>query len=336
MPHEDLTRLQPKLLFRDRLAFNAKFFFNMLRITFSPYERKIDICQDFFNGKNVGTLHRKFDFIEQIRSLGYRGPEQVLFIPGQEHSLQQAISLIRSQSVVLCKPRDGQQGKGIFRCEGEAELRAKLGKLKEAYIVQEFVPPLIDYRYVYHVDSDVKYRFCYAKVRPEIRGDGENSLHALLRKDTTIPASSKQKILKSLSAAQLDAVPATGEKVALVHSGNISRGAYGIVVKGADLAALDKVMLPLIDDLQKHYKLQLTTYCFDLGVLRSDTTPENVTKSDYVFYEYQIPFGLSGYLGAEEIRKDKARVAKVFWMSLQRAWVSRRGRVSYPKNGRRP
>ncbi len=304
-------------------------------VTFSPYERKIDICQDFFNGKNVGTLHRKFDFIEQIRSLGYRGPEQVLYIPGQENSLQLAISLIRSQGVVLCKPRDGQQGKGIFRCEGEAELRAKLGKVKDVYIVQEFVPPLIDYRYVYHVDAEVTYRFCYAKVRPEIRGDGENSLYALLRKDTAIPASSKQKILKSLSASQLDAVPAKGEKVALVHSGNISRGAYGMVVKGDDLAALDKVMLPLIDDLQKRCHLQLTTYCFDLGVLRSDITPDNVTKSDYVFYEYQIPFGLSGYLGAEEIRKDQARVAKVFWTSLQRAWVSRRGRAveTPPKTG---
>lgn len=323
MPHEDLARHKQKIAFKDRFAFNKKFFLNLLRISFSAYERKIDICQDFFNGKNVGTIHRKYDFIERVRELGYRGPEQLLYFPGQEKQLQAVLPFFRKHKIVLCKPKNGQQGKGIFWCESESELRERLRQVKEAYIVQEFIPPLKDYRYVYHVDTDVIYRFCYAKVRPEVYGDGQSTLSSLIGNNPEIPDTSKKKLTKRMSSGQLARVPENGEKVELVDSGNISKGAYGMVVKGDDLAALDKVMLPFIEDLKNHCRLELTTYCFDIGVLRGDITPDDVSKKDYVFYEYQIPFGLDGYLGSEDIKQDKARVAKLFWSSLQRVWVSR-------------
>lgn len=327
MPHEDLARSLPRISLKNRIAFYSRFFLDFVRISFSDYERKIDVFQQFFNGKQVGTIHRKFDFIEQVRALGYRGPEQVLFFPGQLWHLPAIIGLLDKYGTLLCKPRDGQQGQGIFRCDNEADLLKRLSEVRQPYIVQEFVPPLMDYRYVYHIDADVTYRFCYAKVRPEICGDGQTRVSGLTTRDACIPVFSKKKLLKYLPADQLASVPAKGERIVLVDSGNISKGAYGQVVKGDDLAALDKVMLPLIDDLQKRCKLNLTTFCFDLGVLRNDITPGNVTRDDYVFYEYQVPFGLSGYLAADEVEKNKVHVAKVFWEALMRGWVERQRNV---------
>lgn len=327
MPHEDLARPLPSISLKGRIAFYSRFFVNFVRISFSEYERKIDICQEFFNGKQVGTIHRKYDFIEQVRTLGYRGPEQVLFFPGKPECLPTIVALLGKHGTLLCKPRDGQQGQGIFWSDNESDLLKRLRAVSQPYIVQEFVPPLKDYRYVYHIDADVIYRFCYAKVRPEIWGDGQSRVSALITRDADIPWVSKKKLLKFLPLGSLESIPAKGERIPLVDSGNISKGAYGQVVKGDDLAALDKVMLPLIDDLQKRCNLSLTTFCFDLGVLREDITPESVTKEDYVFYEYQIPFGLSGYLAAEEVEKNKARVAKVFWEALMRGWVERQRNV---------
>lgn len=323
MPHEDLARHKQKIAFVDRLAFYKKLFLDLVRIRFSAYERKIDICQRFFNGENTGKIHRKFDFIEQVRELGYRGPEQVLYFPGQDAPLQSIMSFFDKHKIVLCKPKNGQQGQGIFQCDSETELRERLSKVTDAYIVQEFIPPLKDFRYVYHIDTEVIYRFCYAKVRPEVCGDGHSTLAMLIKQHPDIPNTSKKKLSKHLPSSQLARVPEEGEKVALVDSGNISKGAYGQVVKGEELAALDKVMLPFIEDLKKRAKLELSTYCFDIGVLRADITPATVSKNDYVFYEYQIPFGLSGYFDSDDLKEDKTRVAKLFSDSLQRVWISR-------------
>lgn len=322
MPHEDISRPKQKIAFKDRLAFYQRLFVDLVRITFSPYERKIDICQRFFNGGNVGTIHKKFDFIHHVRDLGYRGPEQVFYVPGQETQLQSALSLFDKHKRVLCKPKDGQQGRGIFLCETEPELRDRLSKIKEAYIVQEFVPPIKDYRYVYHIDTEVIYRFCYAKVRPVICGDGHSAVSQLIFK-SDIPKTSKKKLTQQLSSQLLVKIPGKGEEIELVDSGNISKGAYGQVIKGEELAALDKVMLPFIDDLKNRYKFELTTFCFDIGALRQGITPDTVSREDYVFYEYQIPFGLTGYLGSPEIKQNESKVAKVFWSSLQRAWIER-------------
>lgn len=327
MPHEDLARSLPRIPLNYRLDFYSRFFLDRLRISCSGYERKLDLCQQFLNGKQAGTLHRKFDFIEQVRALGYRGPEQRLFVPGQTQTLPAIIDLLKKHGTVLCKPRDGYQGRGIFWCDNETELRNRLAKVRQAYIIQEFIPPLKDYRYVYHVDTDVVYRFCYAKVRPEVCGDGQSSVFALILRDASIPPVSKKKLLKKLSKAQLKSIPKKGELVALVDSGNISKGAYGQLIKGDELAALDKIMLSLIGDLQTHCKLHLSTFCFDLGVLRDDITSDNVTNQDYVFYEYQIPFAMSGYLSSAEVGNDKRRVAKLFEYSLISSWLARQGKI---------
>ncbi len=329
MPHEDIDRPKEKVAFSDRISFLKTVFFDLLRMRFSAYERKIDICQELFNGPNAGTIHKKFDFIEQVRKLGYRGPEQVLFTPGQNGQLTQALQLLEKHGRVFCKPKDGQQGIGIFLCNNAAELQSRLSNAREAYIVQEQVPPLTDYRYVYHIDPEVTYRFCYKKVRPSVYGNGKDNLGRLIKLSADLPEKSKEKLAGHLSKTQLASVPGDGERVELVDSGNISKGAYGTIVTGKELAALDKVMLALIKDLQHYGKLEITTFCFDLGVLRADITPENVTREDYVLYEYQIPFGLNGYISAPEVKEQGAKVARMFMGSLQRSWISRQ-KNGYP------
>ena len=96
------------------------------------------------------------------------------------------------------------------------------------------------------------------------------------------------------------------------------------MVKGEELKAVDKVMLQLIDDLKERVGLELSTYCFDIGVLRDDITPDSVSKKDYVFYEYQIPFGLTGYMNSVELQDIKSDVLKLLWNSIQRAWIHRK------------
>lgn len=323
MPHEDLDRPQSKIAFRDRLRYYKQLAVDLTRMRFSNYERKIDICQSLFNGENAGTIHKKFEFIERARKLGYRGPEQVMYQPGQAQQFELALGLFDKYQTVLCKPKDGQQGEGIFLCETRSKLQEQLTELKEPYIVQEYIPPLQDYRYVYHVGTDVTYRFCYTKTRPLVYGNGRDTLAQLIENEPDIPNTSKEKLTKYLRASQLARVPNKDEKVELIDTGNISKGAYGQIITGDELAALDKVMLQLIEDLKRHYNIELTNYCFDIGVLKQDLTPETVSKTDFVFYEYQIPFGLQGYLNSVEVKENKQQVAKLFMNSIMRSWIAR-------------
>lgn len=323
MPHEDLERKKAKVALLDRMVFLKTVFVELMRMRFSPYERKIDICQRLYNGQRCGTIHRKYDFIELIRKLGYRGPEQTLYTPGEASGLDNAIRLLEKHSTVLCKPKNGQQGIGIFVCSDSEELRVKLENVKEDYIIQEYIPPILDYRYVYHVDPEVTYRFCYKKLRPVLYGNGKDSVQKLIEFNNDLPPLSKKKLLKFLSTTELARVPKKDEKVDLVDSGNISKGACGVLVKGEELAALDRVLLPLIEDLQHRCNLELTTFCFDLGLLRKPSCPDDARKEDFIFYEYQIPFGLAGYITAPEVIDNKARVARMFMGSLQRSWIAR-------------
>ncbi|MDX1694018.1 MAG: hypothetical protein R3208_09645 [Ketobacteraceae bacterium] len=324
MPHEDLDRVKEKVALLDRLSFFRHVFVDLMRMRFSNYERKIDICQGLFNGEGAGTIHRKFDFIELIRKLGYRGPEQVLCFPGQTDDLEKAKALLEKHGCVLCKPKDGQQGIGIFRCKEVADLVFKLENVNQPYIVQEYIPPILDYRYVYHIDPEVTYRFCYKKVRPALYGNGRETLEKLIKDNAELPPSSKKKLIKQLPELEAHKIPEKGKRIELVDSGNVSKGAYGALVTGDELAALDKIMLGLIADLQEAHQSRLTTFCFDLGLLRDNVSADDATKDDYVFYEYQIPFGLSGYITAPEVEENKTRVARLFMGSLQRSWISRK------------
>ena len=328
MPHEDLQRSKTKVALLDRLSFVKKVALGLLRMRFSDYERKIDICQQLFNGSNAGKIHRKYEFIDLIRRLGFRGPDQVLYVPGQNPDLKSALGLLEKHHRVLCKPRDGQQGIGIFRCEDASDLLAKLRNVDEPYIVQEYLPPLTDYRYVYHQDPEVTYRFCYKKIRPALYGNGEDPVATLITQTPDLPEHSREKLTRSLSNSLLTDIPKKGERIELVDSGNISKGAYGCLVTGSELEALDTIMLKLIEDLRNRGCLELTTFCFDLGLLRRDMTTKDVTKNDFVFYEYQIPFGLSGYLATEEVRKQSSLVARLFMGSLMRSWIARQKRES--------
>ncbi|MBA54092.1 MAG: hypothetical protein CMK89_06505 [Pseudomonadales bacterium] len=324
MPHEDLNRPKSRIALRDWINYYRKLISGLIRVQFVPYEQRIDFCQNFFNGENVGLIHKKFEFIEVVRKLGFRGPEQVAFEPGHPEQLESALNLLRKYGAVLCKPKDGQQGKGIFSCEREEELSERLAQVDQGYIVQERVPPLKDYRYVYHEDPDVTYRVCYAKIRPVVVGDGRSSLSNLIAQSSDIPAVSKEKLGKFLLDSQLESIPESGEKVDLIDTGNISKGAYSEVVTGDELAALDKLMLALIKDIRDQYGLDITTYCFDIGALTDQLKPDTISKQDIVFYEYQVPFGLEGYLSSELVKENKNRVARMFAASLVRAWAFRK------------
>lgn len=322
MPHEDLARAREKLPAKLLLSYYLNYLKIIPKALFSDTKTKLDLGQSLFNGGCEVNIHYKYEFVEILRKLSFTVPEQVKFDSKNKSSIEEVVEFFRNHKKVLCKPEYGTMGAGIFVEEDEQNLVDLLEKTNQPYLVQSFMPPLHDYRYIYHRSNGACYRVCYEKTRPVVVGDGQSSIRDLIGSDVNIPKRMKKIILKE-QRKRLDEVPDKGTFIELVDTGNISKGAYGLLIKDESLAAIDKLVLALIEDLRVHHGISLSTYCFDMGILNDNLHPDTISKDDVVFYEFQMPFAFSGYLDSREVDPVRKETSQLLKYSLQRNWIER-------------
>jgi len=331
LPHEDIARPKPKLTMLERFRFYRHYIKTLMRSKKLPIRGKLDLAQEIYNGAYNGNMHIKYDFGELIRELNFKSPQQVRFDHGKpfEAQWQQIASFFDVHGKVLCKPAYGEQGKGIVEIAERSELQAFLKSSAEEYLVQEFVRPVKDARYIYHRDADVTYRICYEKRRTIVKGDGKSTVLDLIKSHPELPKHLKRKMLKTNKRRSSDFL-ANGVEECLARTGNISNGAYSILIKNKELAAIDYVMLTLIDKLKAEKGIALSTYCFDIGTLKSfdENTPYRI--EDLVFYEFQIPFGFTGYTDLQELDGIRNEILFMLSNSVQRNWLNRNPRLPKP------
>ena len=324
LPHEDLCRPKPKLTLRERFRFYRHYLKILFQARKLPIRGRLDLAQAVYNGTYNGNMHIKYDFGELIRELNFRSPEQVLFdhTKSLDVQWQQLAQFFDAQGEVLCKPLYGEQGKGIVVIANRSELRDFLSSSSEEYLVQEFVPPVKDVRYIYHKAYGVTYRVCYEKRRTIVIGDGKSTVLDLIKSHSELPKHLKQKMLKK-NKHRSSEVLKNGVEECLALTGNISNGAYSVLVKNKELEAIDHVMLTLIDRMKAEKGISLSTYCFDIGTLVEfdENTPYRI--EDFVFYEFQIPFGFTGYLDSSELDGVKNKTIFMLSNSIQYNWLNR-------------
>jgi hypothetical protein len=303
----------------------------------------------------------KSSFAALMRELGYRAPLTIVVPAGcARAAVSGALSrAFPADAALFCKPLDGFQGRGARECRDRDEAADFLAGRREAYLAQSLERPIEDWRYVLHRDRDWveqagggrSWRIAYKKVRPSVHGDGRSTLAELVRRDTTMPDGARRKLLRCLGAARLAGVPAAGECVTLAATGNVSQGAYGCRPTPAELGALDAFMQRVQADLDAHLGAPLATSCFDLGLTEAGAldAPCDVERlrRAVVFYEFQFPFGLSGYratLSAPPARGAARLLPAPVWGALWRhalvwrffASVTHSGRARRPAPGRPP
>ena len=322
MPHHYINQSQLKVSLLERV----KYFFAatkcLILAQFLDRTRKLDMMCQFINGNKNGNLHHKYHFVETLRELGYRVPEQHLYDNKVSSDLSPILDFQSQQGIVFCKPLEGSKGVGVSTAPNGETLKEFIGNKKEPYIVQEFLPPVKDCRYLYHVGPEKIFRACYEKCKPIVIGDGKTTLGGLIEKEASIPASSRKKI-RANHKRKLKRCPAEGEVITLVASGNISQGAYGIILNDEEHEAIDAVILPLIKDLDEKRGIKMTTYCFDIGLLREVSGATPFTKNDLVFYEFQMPFDMNGYFRASDLTAVRKETQKMLVTSFIREWTDR-------------
>lgn len=259
----------------------------------------------FMNGHmGAEVLPRKLPFGELVHELGYLAPRSVYIQAASsaawiEHQTQSALP---DQTSFFAKPVDGVLGRGTGHFDSLRAVAEAVEDRSEAYLIQSDETPQEDWRYVLQRDaknSDQAWRIAYKKIRPNVVGDGSSTIEELVREATDIPEDKKSKIIQKIGD-RASRVPAEGQLTEVAESGNISNGAYGQLPNDEELRKIDSFMQHFVADLEPRIGTKLNVMCFDPGV--KDKT---IFKGDYdfekmketvVFYEFQIPFGITGYL----------------------------------------
>jgi hypothetical protein len=271
------------------------------------------VCTRFYelwNGAVGGALlSRKVAFGDLVRDAGYRAPVGELLPPGLslEQVREKLLARFPLEQPLFCKPSDGFRGRGASLLPDRASAAAFLRGQREPYLAQSFEAPIEDWRYILHRDrrhlrgdpGGRTWRIAYKKVRPCVTGDGRSSVATLLENASDIPVPSKKKVSRHLSPGLRRVVPRAGERLDLAGSGNISRGAYGQLPERSELANMDAFMLRFHTDLEAWLHAPVATSCLDVGVKSASalrgTFEFDRLRREIVFFEFQLPFGVTGY-----------------------------------------
>jgi hypothetical protein len=242
-----------------------------------------------------------------VRGAGYLAPHSVLIQRGDDPRLVAiAIDELDSdQPSRLCKPLASSKGLGIKIVNTPKEAREFVAGQIRPYLVEELLMPEMDVRYILHRDaSQVNagappgWRIAYAKVRPTIIGDGQSSVSELIERETDMPLVAKRKYARH-HRSELQYIPPQDEVNELIHTGNVSQGAYGRIPPVQELNHLDTFMMRFLHDLEENVNAPFGTLCFDIGIrdkaLLQQTYDHDVMKANIVFYEHQLPFSMTGY-----------------------------------------
>lgn len=251
-------------------------------------------------------LPNKYKFGELVLGLGYEAPLSVLIEAGDDSdTVSQWVEILSERQQRFCKPLWANRGRGINIMDNpQAAVEFALAQ-REPYLVQTVERPSQDWRYVFHRSvADLSsgnlphWRIAYEKVRPKVTGDGDMNIGDLVVVDECIPEGAKRKYLRN-HKDRLSLVPSPGETIELIQSGNIAQGAYGRIPKDFERRNLDKFMLQFLHDVEKKLGTILGTLCVDLGIkddiILSEGYDFREMQKNIVFYEHQLPFGISGY-----------------------------------------
>lgn len=267
-------------------------------------DRKKQAFELFNSSAGADTLPNKLPFGDIVAELGYQAPRSILIAKGTSAGEIEAAakSSLSDQVSYFAKPVDGYQGIGASQFDDLNKLAETIEQSPEDYLVQSDETPEEDWRYILHRDIDNPdrvWRIAYKKVRPIVIGDGSSTLAQLVQSSSEIPEDRKSRIIHKI-VERADSVPADGQITAVAETGNISQGAYGQLPSTAELERMDDFMRRFVGDLEAMLGSELSTLCFDLGV-----KDKSVFEGEYdfeklkaatVFYEFQLPFGISGYL----------------------------------------
>src|SRR5438034_58719 len=133
-------------------------------------------------------------------------------------------------------------------------------------------------------------------LRPTVIGDGERTVNELVSAHSGMPDLAKWKY-RQHHKDHLHKVPEAGELVNLIQSGNISQGAYSRLPNIVEQQNLDRFVAEFRAKLEAKIGGSLGNLCFDIGVLDGRVLErvydEEGLKENVVFYEFQMPYGMS-------------------------------------------
>lgn len=264
------------------------------------------------NSREAAVLSDKFSFNTIVRSLGYGAPEQTLVRPGcSSEELEQIGNGFQNKfEKVICKPVGCSGGKGIVVCRPQ-DVQFVLADNKRAYLVQEFVKPYAEFRYVLFEDvNGNKWRICYKKQRPTLKGDGNHNVCQLM-KGKELPWTTQLATAIRHRKYAFTSVP-EGTELQINQILNPKGHNYEGLANDREVAGLDKIMPVLVRDIEKTIG-KLKVVCFDVGIrdesfFNPGTSPE-VQKKLLALYECQMPFSTFKYYSDHsEGWRDKIRM----------------------------
>lgn len=281
------------------------------------YEQGSKMLYRALNGNTGLELQSKTSFAKIVQRLGYVAPRSVVVKPGGNSAgtLKSIEALDTSSSLRFCKPLNGWQGRGVMAAASPDEALGFVSGQREKYLVQTSEIPEQDWRYILHRDVNQlatgeppAWRIAYEKVRPKVVGDGTQTIKQLVTAHPEMPDDAKMKYLH-YHGDQLGLVPEAGEQIALIQSGNISKGAYSRLPNIVEQENLDRFMLEFLAKLEAKVGGALGTLCVDIGVkdgrVLERVYDEQGLKENIVFYEFQVPFGMTGYTNQLPMRPRK-------------------------------
>ncbi|MEM7480954.1 MAG: alpha/beta fold hydrolase [Acidobacteriota bacterium] len=141
---------------------------------------------------------------------------------------------------VVLKPDAGQRGAGVAVVRSAEELRVYLTEATGDLVVQEYVPgEEIGAFYVRRPDEPEGFLFAITEKRmPAVTGDGHATLERLILADPRAVAMADHYL--ELHRAELDRIPAAGERNPLVELGTHCRGAIFLDGERLKTAALER------------------------------------------------------------------------------------------------
>ncbi len=313
-PHEDIDRLRFESGQAERSAVyelgHFARYLSLQALHIESPQPRIDAFTVANGEVGADVFPNKSRFAELVNGLGYVAPRTVTVEPkGFEAGVDyrsRVEALDEERPERFCKPVNAARGRGARRVETVDEALTFTSASGEPYLVQTLEQPQRDWRYVLHRDVDhlangdgTGWHVMFQKVRPTVIGDGSRSIGKLVADDEVMPEDAKQRYIDHHKDV-LDVVPGEDEHVELIQSGNITQGAYGQLASDTEKANLDRFMVQFVNDGESALGTKFGTLCFDLGVkdasvLSADYDFEKI-KSNIVFYEHQLPFGINVYL----------------------------------------
>ena len=290
-----------------------------------------------YNGKKgAEILSHKYRFAQAVDAMGYLIPASQLVPAGSTaEEIQKAMNgKFTGVNAFICKPIDGDKGRGIERFASTEKAVTFLAGQSKDYLLQEIKGPGQDWRYIFHRDGEqvlreedsLVWRIAYQKVRPEVVGDGVQTVIELLKNKVEVPARSRKKVIQQLTSAQKAQILPSGESRPLIQNGNIAQGAYGKLPEIPELNEMDAFMYRFHRKLEAQLGVRLATACYDVGVLEANGPV--ALKDRVVFFEAQLPFGFFGYL--RNLPHKKVKPFRIFLRFCRSIAYSSRQKHRHP------